>query len=229
MWGTSLLRNASSRSLAEGAKPVPERPAGPESPTQRRSSVGRRSTRRAGLTPSARWGRSGCGLADWFERALPRAVGTGLSRVKRSRPHDIIWPFAGERPATRSHGSRSSTPQFATDSRGLWPQNSALANYGGIVGTASETVARGSPATCSGGRRGLLLLSGVSPAALHLTFVGVTWCCGIACATGRGPRVSLHRQDHACSSQAKRQPGGVTAKRVLLVQCASERGVGVGA
>ena len=55
-----------------------------------------------------------------------------LSRVKRSRSRDGMWLFAGERPSMRSHGSRSSTPQFATDSRGFWPQNSALANYWGI-------------------------------------------------------------------------------------------------
>src|SRR3954469_19027324 len=35
-------------------------------------------------------------------------------------------------------------------------------------------------------------------------------------------RASRRSPDHACSSQAKRQPGGVTAKRVPLVQGARD-------
>jgi hypothetical protein len=72
MRGTSLLRHASSRSLAEGAKPVREQPAALESPTQRRSSVGRGWTRRRGLTPERPLGTFRVRPAEWVERALRR-------------------------------------------------------------------------------------------------------------------------------------------------------------
>jgi hypothetical protein len=178
MWGTSLLRNASSRSLAEGAKPVPEQPAGPESPTQRRSSVGRRSTRRAGLTPSALWGRSGCG---WLTGSSGRCAASSRYRslaCEAIAPSGHNMAICRRKAGYRSPGSRSSIPQFATDSRGFWPQNSALANCGGIVGTASETVARGSPATCSGRPPPPVVALRCIAAALRLTFVGVSCCCG---------------------------------------------------
>ena len=117
-----FLRNASSRTFAERAKRVPEQPAGP-------GCVGRTSTRRAGLTPSDRWGRSGCGWRLGRAGAAPRTVGTGLSRVERARRWRKNGHFAGEMASSRLGLHPVGFPQICDRFCGLWPENPSLANW----------------------------------------------------------------------------------------------------
>jgi hypothetical protein len=71
------LRNASSRSLAGGREAGSGAAGWPRIADEPRSSVGRRSMRRAALTPSARWRRSGCG---WLTGSSGRCAASSRYR-----------------------------------------------------------------------------------------------------------------------------------------------------
>jgi hypothetical protein len=103
-----------------------------------RSSVGRRSMRRAGLTPSARWRRSGCG---WLTGSSGRCAASSRYRPLAC---EAIAPMQRKMSICRLEGTDLHPhacyliPQFAADSGGMWPQNSALANWAGACGAPPE-------------------------------------------------------------------------------------------
>jgi hypothetical protein len=90
------LRNASSRSLARGTEAGSGAAGWPRIADEPRSSVRRRSMRRAGLTPSARWHRSGCG---WLTGSSGRSAASSRYRPLSCEAIDQYTrfrTFAGE-------------------------------------------------------------------------------------------------------------------------------------